>query len=88
MQPVDRERVRAEEAFLHRVQRRRADIAIDDADRAQHQLGQRFLGPVMIAGFGGGQDIVCANVVHHRHVAPSRIKFPCGFWVGPEREGH
>ena len=50
VQPVDRQRMRAEEAFLHRVERRRADIAIDDADRAEHQLRQRFLGAVTCGG--------------------------------------
>ena len=43
VQAVDGQRMRADEALLHRVERRCADIAVDDADRAEHQRGQRVL---------------------------------------------
>ena len=39
VQPVDRQWMRANEAFLHRVKRRGADIAVHDADRAEHENG-------------------------------------------------
>ena len=58
VQRVDRQRVRPDEAFLHRVERRRADIAVDDADRAEHQRGQRLLRAVMRARGFGRQDVV------------------------------
>ena len=58
VQPVDRQRMRAEEAFLHRVERRGADIAVNDADRAEHQPGQRFLRAVMRRRLIGRKQIV------------------------------
>jgi hypothetical protein len=48
VQRIDRQRMRADEAFLHRVKRRGADIAVNDADRAEHQSGER-----MVGGFAG-----------------------------------
>src|SRR5205085_398649 len=44
---VRSEMITGVERCLHGVQRRRADIAVDDADRAKHELGQRFLGSVL-----------------------------------------
>ena len=43
MKGVDRQRVRPEEALLHGVKRRGSDVAIDDANRAERQLGERLL---------------------------------------------
>ena len=53
---IDRERMRPEEALLHRVKRRGADIPVYDSDRTQHQLGKRFLGAVV------NRNIVRGNV--------------------------
>ena len=50
VQPVDRQRVRPDKALFHRVERRGADIAIDDADRAEHQSRQ---GMSVVAGGRG-----------------------------------
>ena len=49
VRPIDCERMRADEALLHRVERRRADVAEHHADRAEHQLGQRFFGAMRCA---------------------------------------
>ena len=40
VQRIDGQRVMADEDFLHRVERARADIAIDDADRAHRERDQ------------------------------------------------
>jgi regulation of enolase protein 1 (concanavalin A-like superfamily) len=58
VQRIDGQRMRPDEAFLHRVERRGTDIAIDHADRAEHQGGQRMAAiPVgRIAGRGGIVD--------------------------------
>ena len=46
--------MRTEEALLHRVQRRGADVAEHDADRAEHGLGKRLaLSIVKMRGFIG-----------------------------------
>lgn len=37
----------ADEGLLHRIERRSADIAIDDAERAERQLGERLARPMM-----------------------------------------
>ena len=64
---VDRERMGAKEAFLHRVERRGPDVAIDDANGAEHQLGKGFAGSVVRwrAQFGREQ-IVRGDLVHDR----------------------
>src|SRR3982751_796680 len=70
MDPVDGQRVRADEALLQRVERRRADIAEHYADRAERELGEALLRPVMdrigVAdvgelGAGGGHRGSAAN---------------------------
>src|SRR6185369_3574589 len=56
--------MRPEEALFHRVERRRADVAVNDADRAQHQLGEGFLRSVMSRRLIGRQDVVGCNTGH------------------------
>ena len=77
---IDRQRVRADEALLHRVERRGADIAVDDADRAEHQGGQAVLRAVgRPARRRPTADGGVLALLMRRDVAPSGIKIPCGF---------
>ncbi len=46
---IDRQRMMPREAFLERIERRRADIAKHHSDRAQREQRERFL-CVMAAG--------------------------------------
>ena len=79
VQGIDGERVRADKAFLHRVEGRGADIAVDDTDRAEHQRGQR-----MLVDFGSrvrccSGGLLCKSSHGPRDVRCGRIKIPCGF---------
>ena len=85
MQRIDRQRMRAEEALLHRVQRRRADIAVDDPDRAEHQLRQRFLGPVVRRRRRPASAMSAVCVAMRADVGFTRIKILCGFRYGAVR---
>src|SRR5438309_2014448 len=72
-------RIAGVEGRLESVERRGADVAIDHADRAEHELRKRFCGAVV------GGDIVRAHRAvddacrHAKRCLRSRIKIPCGF---------
>ena len=83
VQPVDRERMRADEAFLHRVERRGADVAVDDADRAEHQsraANACWLSAERRCGAAAG----CAMVAMAARCGPERHKD--SMWIAPR--GH
>ena len=58
MQRVGIDRVMAGEGFAKGVDRRGADVAEHDADRADHQFGERALGLVSVLGFGSAVRIL------------------------------
>jgi hypothetical protein len=86
VKPVDRQRVRPEEAFLHGVERRRADIAVDHADRTKHQLGQGLVRAVMDRQLLAGEHVVGSERGHGRScgVPPHKDSM----WIAPARSCH
>ena len=74
---VERQSVRAGEALAQRVQRRGADVAVDDADRADDERGHRALCGLRRACGKGAERSAASDAVRRRVIVRRGARSGC-----------